>query len=158
MNKTKTILAAILIATICIVSCTNKNAEFNNALFDVHNEFQNNLKTLEEKLGADSLTKDSAIIYLANAKSSCDAQYVLFKKISTSKENVSFHTAVDSLLQKQLYGLTIQQKMFTLNEENDEYYKLESLLDNNNTIVDSFDTKVKAAQIDFAKKNKFTLQ
>jgi hypothetical protein len=157
MNKIK-ITCATIIAALTMYSCTNKNAEFNNAIFDVHNEFQNNVKTLEEKLAIDSLTKDSAVLYLATAKSNCEAQYALLKKITPAAGAVQFQNAVDSLLAKQLNSITLQQKMFDLNEENDEYVKLESMLEAQNVIVDSLDVKVKQEQVAFAKKNNFKLQ
>ncbi len=150
----------LLLATIIItiVSCTNKNADYNNSLFDIHAEFQNNIKTLNEKLETDSITTDSALVFLAKSQGNCLAQYNLFKKLAPTTQSVPFHNAVNDLLQKQLNTFNIQNKMYANTEPDKDLSILQDSLDANQLLIDSLDMKVKAAQVEFAKKNKFTLQ
>jgi hypothetical protein len=151
------------ITIVCFVilaySCTNKEADFNNNLFDIHTAFQNTVKSADEKINSDSITLDSAKLYIADAEKICLTQFALLKNLKPTKAGVPFYNAVKELFEKQLNAFTLQQKIYANGDDAGlEFSNLQDSLDNNKFVIDSLDADVIAKQLEFAKANKFKLQ
>lgn len=151
----KIFFGVLLVST--IYACSNKNAEYNTAVYQQHSIFQNNLSDLSEKLSADSITNDSARHFIATTKTVCDTIYAAFKKIKAPGKAASFNEAMDLLLQQQLSGLVIRKKLYDDTEPGEAFSLLQDSLDISDAKVDSLNIKVKALQVEFAKACKFKL-
>lgn len=152
----KLILAAAVI--LVVYSCSNKSAEYNNKVYLVYSQTQNIISQLGERLEVDSLTNDSAILFINTAENLCDSQLVALKAIKTPKSALEFHTSLEKLLMQQKAHLVLQKRLYNDAEPGAEFSTLTDSLDINQVIIDSLDAQTKTKQLQFAKANGFKLQ
>ncbi len=155
--KKQTFLTIISIS-VFVISCTNNKAEFNNKLFDIHTSFQNEIKNLDEKLNTDSITTDSANIYLLQTEKNCKLQYDTLLLLKPTTEGIALYNAAKNLFDKQLYSIVLQKRMMLNGEPGKDFSDMQDSLDATTILIDSLDVKLKATQIEFAKNNNFKLQ
>ncbi len=149
----------VLIAAIVIVAvaCTNKNADYNNEVYLIHSGVQNALSALSEKLESEGISNDSAINFISLAEKSCGDQLQLLKKVKVPTAANDMHQSIDKLIEKQVFGLGLQKRLYVDTEPGKEFSTLQDSLDLNQAMIDSLDERVKALQINFAKANNFKL-